>query len=135
MAQGSRPERVGDQIRVELGALLARDVKDPGIGFITLTRVRVTADLQLARVYYTALGDDRARKNTARALARALPYLRRQVASRLQLRRAPELVFHYDETVEQRERVEEILREIHEADGHAPAEPLASDEADDEPHD
>ena len=60
MAQGSRPERVGDQIRAELSALLAREVKDPGIGFVTVTGVRVTADLQLARVYYTAMGDEHA---------------------------------------------------------------------------
>lgn len=113
MAHGSRPERIGDQIRAELAELLARGVKDPGIGFVTLTAVRVTADLQLARVFYTALGDDKARRETARALARALPFLRRQVAGRLRLRRAPELVFQYDETVEKQERIERILQEIH----------------------
>ncbi len=113
MAHGSRPERIGDQIRVELAALLARGVKDPGIGFVTLTAVRVTADLQLARVFYTTLGDDKARRETARALSRALPFLRRQIAGRLRLRRAPELVFQYDETVEKQERIERILREIH----------------------
>ena len=114
MAHGSRPERIGDQIRAELATLLTRGVvKDPGIGFVTLTRVRVTADLQLARVFYTALGDDKARRETARALARALPFLRRQIAGRLRLRRAPELVFQYDETVAKQERVEQILREIH----------------------
>jgi ribosome-binding factor A len=113
MAHGSRPERIGDQIRAELADLLARDVKDPGIGFVTLTRVRVTADLQLARVYYTVLGDGQARRETARALARAVPFLRRQVAGRLRLRRAPELAFRYDETIEKQERVERILREIH----------------------
>jgi len=113
MAHGSRPERIGDQIRAELADLLARHVKDPGIGFVTLTTVRVTADLQLARVYYTVLGDGQARRETARALARALPFLRRQVAGRIRLRRAPELVFQYDETVEKQERVERILREIH----------------------
>ena len=62
MPQGSRPDRVADQIRGEIGQLLARDVHDPGIGFVTITRVQVTADLQQARVFYTALGDDRARR-------------------------------------------------------------------------
>jgi ribosome-binding factor A len=113
MAHGSRPERIGDQIRAELAALLTRGVKDPGIGFVTLTAVRVTADLQLARVFYTTLGDDQARRETARALARALPFLRRQIAGRLRLRRAPELVFQYDETIEKQERIERILQEIH----------------------
>ncbi len=131
MSQGSRPERVGEQIRVELATLLAREVKDPGIGFVTLTTVRVTADLQLARVYYTVLGDDKARRDTARALDRATPFLRRQVASRLRLRRAPELAFHYDETIAKQERVEQLLREIHEQ--QAAAGGPAQD--DDEPHD
>ena len=131
MAHGSRPERVGDQIRVELATLLARGVKDPGIGFVTLTAVRVTADLQLARVFYTALGDEKVRRDTARALARALPFLRRQIAQRLRLRRAPELVFQYDETVEKQERVEQILREIHEEADRA-GRPVDDDH---EPHD
>jgi ribosome-binding factor A len=129
MAQGSRPQRIADQIRAEIGTLLARGLKDPGIGFVTVTAVRVTADLQLARVFYTTLGDDRARRETARALARALPFLRRQVAQRLRLRRAPELVFQYDETIEKQDRVEQLLREIRdEAD-------RAGRSTDDEPHD
>lgn len=111
--QGSRPERVGDQIRAELSELLARHVKDPGIGFITLTYVKVSADLQVARVYYTALGDERRRKEAAQALQRATPYLRRQLAGRLRLRRAPELAFQYDESIERGERVERIFQELH----------------------
>ena len=67
MSQGSRPDRVADQIRSELALLLAREVHDPGIGFVTLTRVQISPDLQQARVFYTALGDDNARKNSARA--------------------------------------------------------------------
>lgn len=114
--QGSRPERVGDQIRAELSELIARDVKDPGIGFITLTYVKVSADLQVARVYYTALGDERQRKETARALQRATPFLRRQLAGRLRLRRAPELAFQYDESIERGERVERLFQEIHAAE-------------------
>ena len=54
---GNRPERLGEAIRDELSQLIARDVHDPGIGFLTLTRVSVTPDLQIARVYYTSLGD------------------------------------------------------------------------------
>ena len=100
MAQGYRPDRVGDQIRQELSEILSRgEVHDPGIGFITLTRVRVTPDLQLARVYYTSLGDTNARKETARALTRATGFFRRQIGSRLQLRRVPELEFRFDEAL------------------------------------
>jgi ribosome-binding factor A len=115
MAQGHRPDRVGDQIRQELSELLARgEVHDPGIGFITLTRVQVTPDLQLARVYYTTMGDQSARKDTAKALQRATPFFRRHVGGRLRLRRVPELEFRFDESVAHQDRIEQILRELHE---------------------
>src|SRR6202023_3747697 len=68
MPQGSSPDRVADQLRAELAQLLGRDVHDPGIGFVTLTRVHLSPGLQVARVYYTALGDEAGRRNTARAL-------------------------------------------------------------------
>jgi ribosome-binding factor A len=116
MSQGSRPARVADQIRGELASLLARDVHDPGIGFVTLTRVQVSPDLQLARVWYTALGDEKTRAASARALDRAAPFLRRQIGARLRLKRAPELKFVYDESIAGQDRIEQILSEIHAAD-------------------
>jgi ribosome-binding factor A len=112
MPQGSRPERVADQIRSEIASLLAREVHDPGIGFVTLTRVQVTPDLQQARVYYTALGDEPARRRSARALERAAPFLRRQIGSRLRLRRTPQLMFAFDESIAGQVRIERILDEI-----------------------
>lgn len=112
MAQGSRPDRVGEQIRQELSQILTQQVHDPGIGFITLSRVKVTADLQLARVLYTVIGDEKQRKETQKALERALPYLRRQIASRVRLRRVPELQFFYDQAVEHQDRIEQILIEL-----------------------
>jgi ribosome-binding factor A len=116
MSQGSRPDRVADQIRSELADLLAREVHDPGIGFVTLTRVHVSPDIQLARVYYTVLGDEQARRSSARALGRAAPFLRRQIGHRLRLKRVPELTFQYDEAIAGADRIEQILSEIHEAD-------------------
>ncbi len=110
-----RPDRVGDQLRQERRELLSRgEVHDPGIGFITLTRVKVSPDLQLARVYYTTLGDEAARRQTAKALQRATGFLRKHVGDRLQLRRVPELQFQFDESVTHQDRVEQILRELHE---------------------
>ena len=90
------------------------DVHDPGIGFITLTRVAVTADLQLARIYYTTLGDEKARKETSKALDRATPYMRRQIGGRLRLRRVPEFEFRFDRSVEHQDRIEQIIRDLHE---------------------
>jgi ribosome-binding factor A len=115
MAQGYRPKRVADQIRQELSELLTRgEVHDPGIGFITLTRVQVSPDLQMARVFYTTLGDAKARQETARALDRATPFFRRQIGSRLRLRRVPEFEFRFDESVAHQDRIEQILRDLHE---------------------
>jgi ribosome-binding factor A len=119
MPQGHRPDRVGDRIREEVTVLLQRTVHDPGIGFVTVTRVQVTPDLQLARVFYTTLGSDAERRETARALTRALPFLRRQVGERLNLRRVPVLQFVFDKAIENQDRVEQLLREIHEAEAGA----------------
>ena len=108
----SRTIRLGEQIREEVGDILGREVRDPGIGFITLTRVRVTDDLSQARIYYTMLGEPADRKKTARALERALPFIRRALAERLHVRRMPELAFQFDESVAHQARVEELLEEI-----------------------
>ena len=113
MAQGSRPARVGDQVRQELAELIAREVQDPGIGFLTITRVKLTPDLQQARVFYTTIGDDRQRTETSKALRRATPFLRRQVGRRLRLKHVPELQFLYDESIEQQDRIERIIQDIH----------------------
>jgi ribosome-binding factor A len=92
--------------------LLTREVHDPGIGFVTITRVQMSPDLQQARVFYTALGDDKARQNTERAIERAAPFLRRQIGSRLRLRRVPELTFVYDESIAGQDRIERLLNDI-----------------------
>lgn len=110
----SRPDRIAEEIREELSGLLAAEVKDPGVGFVTITRVKLTADLQLARAYYTVIGDEKARQDTARALGRATPFLRRQIAQRVRLRRVPELHFHYDESIEKEQRIEELLQTVRE---------------------
>jgi ribosome-binding factor A len=112
MSQGSRPDRVADQIRGELASLLAREVHDPGVGFVTLTRVQVSPDLQLARVFYTALGDDQSRAASGRALERAAPFLRRQIGARLRLKRTPELTFIFDDSIAGQDRIEQILNEL-----------------------
>ena len=112
MAQGSRPDRVAEEVRHVLSDALARDVKDPGLGFVTVTRVTVSPDLQLARVYYSIIGDEKARKNSKAALERCTPFLRRRLGQEIRLRRVPELHFHYDEGIAHQARVEELIYEI-----------------------
>ena len=125
MSQGSRPDRVADQIRSELALLLSREVHDPGLGFVTLTRVRVSPDLQQARVMFTALGDDKARAGSTRALERAAPFLRRQIGSRLRLKRTPELRFIYDDSIEGQDRIEQLLNELRKNEPSSEPEPDA----------
>jgi ribosome-binding factor A len=110
--QGSRPERVAEQIRQEVSQMLATEVRDPGVGLVTLTRVKVSPDLQVARVYYTQMGDEKEQKQTAKALERAAPFLRRQLGARLTLRRVPELHFHFDKSVGHQDRIEQVLLEL-----------------------
>lgn len=93
--------------------MLATEVRDPGVGLVTVTRVKVTADLSLARVYWTALADDRERVATAKALARTAPYLRHLLSQRLTLRRVPEIKFQYDASVVAQDRIERIIQELH----------------------
>src|SRR5262245_8524630 len=123
MGQGSRPERVADQIRAEVSTMIARELHDPGLGFVTITRVQVSPDLQHARVFYTSLGDQVARRNTGKALDRAASFMRRQLGQRLRLRRVPELEFEYDESIAQQDRIEQLLQDIKAEHGERGGEP------------
>lgn len=111
MAQGTRTRRVAERVRTELSVLLARSVRDPGLLGVTVTDVRMTADLLLARVYYTVL-DGSDRRSAARGLRRAQPYLRRAVGQRLQLRQVPEMRFLYDDSAERQDRIAHLFDEI-----------------------
>lgn len=116
MALTHRVERVAEQVREEVSQILATEVADPGVGLVTVTRVKLTPDLSLARVYWTLIGDAAERKKTTKALQRAAPFVRHLLAERLTLRRAPEVVFQFDEGLAAHARVEEILHELHEQD-------------------
>ena len=122
MAQGSRTDRVGDLIRGELSTMITRDARDPGVRHVTVTRVRMTKDLQQARVYYTVLADESGSRNAGRALRRARSFLKRQLGRRLRLRHVPELTFLYDDSVEQQDRIARLFAQI-------------ADERPTEPHD
>jgi len=111
MAQGNRVRRVAQRVRTELSTLLARSTRDPGLLGVTVTDVRMTADLQLARVYYTLL-DGSDRRSAARGLRRAQAYLRREIGQRLQLRHVPEIRFLYDDSTERQDRIARIFDEL-----------------------
>ena len=106
-----RSERVGDVLREELNRLLLRELRDPRIGMATISRVEVSPDLQHARVYVSALGDEDERLQSVRTLERAAGFLRRHLAKSLDLRRTPELRFLLDRGTDHSLRISEILGE------------------------
>ena len=104
-----RPHRVAEAIKEELMDLLRNQVKDPGVGFVSIVRVEVSNDLRHARVHYSVLGDEAKKRETAAGMDRAAGFLRSQLAGRLRLRFAPELEFRLDESIEHGVRIAEIL--------------------------
>jgi len=108
-----RAERVGEMIQRELGEMLERGaLKDPAIGFVTVTGVDVTEDLKQARIFYSVYGDAGVQAGTQAALERARGFVRRQIGQRLRLRVAPEIEFRVDKSIEHAARIEQILREV-----------------------
>ena len=107
-----RQRRVSELIHRELSMLLMREVRDPRLAGVTLPEVRVTPDLQIARVYYTVLGDAEEADAAAAALQSAGGYLRTQLAGRVRLRLAPELVFELDQSAAHGRRIDELLAQI-----------------------
>jgi len=107
-----RSERVADLIRRELAGLLEREVKDPRVGFVTVTGVELTPDLRSARVAVTILGEAPQQQDSLKGLAAAQGFLRHELAKRLGLRHTPTLEFHLDRTLESEQRIEELLRQM-----------------------
>ena len=106
-----RPRRVGDSLRAVLADLLLNEVKDPGLGFVTVTEVRMSADLCHARVFISVLGDADAEAASMQGLSRARGFLRREVGRRMQLRRTPGLHFEIDRTLDRGDRIDELIRQ------------------------
>ncbi|QQE76568.1 30S ribosome-binding factor RbfA [Brevibacillus composti] len=108
----TRMSRVGEEIKKELSVLLQRGLKDPRIGFVTVTDVEVTSDLQLAKVYVSIFGSEEQRKASLSGLQKAKGYLRTEIGKRVKLRHIPDFVFKLDESIDYGSKIETILREI-----------------------
>jgi ribosome-binding factor A len=116
MPEGSRPSRVSEEFREILAEEIPR-LKDPRVGFVTVTGVKVTPDLRVARVFYTSMGDDRARRATAAALRSARGHLRKVIGDQVRMKVLPDLQFEQDESADRADRIEELLRELHQREG------------------
>jgi ribosome-binding factor A len=111
-----RSNRVAEQMKKELTEILSRKVKDPRIGFLTVTDVEVTGDLQQATVYITVLGGEEEREDTLKALAKAKGFIRSELGTRIRLRKTPELMFEFDESVAYGNKIDTLLRELRDSD-------------------
>lgn len=128
-----RPERLEDQVHFLLSTLIQRELRDPDLGFCTVTAVRLTADRGVAKVYFTAMptggGDAEAQLPlTRKALGRAAGFLRSQLASRLHMKRVPELRFFPDETLEEGNRMESLFADLNQERASRPPEPEDPDD-------
>jgi len=107
-----RQERVAEQMKKEISDIIRADVKDPRIGFATITHVEVAGDLQHAKVFVSVLGSQQEKQDTMDALVRAAGFIRGEASRRLRLRVAPELVFKLDESGEYSAHIETVLRRL-----------------------
>jgi ribosome-binding factor A len=107
-----RADRVSDLLKEEISQLLLREVKDPHIGFITITDVEVSKDLQVAKVYYTILGDKKQLRESAQALNRVSRFIKRQLGKRLRMRYIPDIIFRYDHSLEYGDKIDHILSRL-----------------------
>ncbi len=111
--QGKRTNRVGHLIQMELSQLILHRVKDPRLGFVTITHVNVTPDLRSAAVFFSALGDEKARKESQLALEKASGFLQKEIGAALQLRYTPRLKFLFDDSLDRGMEIDKVIREIH----------------------
>lgn len=116
MATQSRQERVAEAIQHEVGQMLIRGLKDPRIGLVTVTGAKVSPDLREAWVYYAVHGDARVRQDTAIGLEAAKGYIRREIGKAVRLRVTPDLHFVFDESIDRGERIEQLIKQVHEQD-------------------
>lgn len=107
-----RVERVSQEIRDEIATMIGRELKDPRIGFVTVTRVDLTPDLRFARVYVSVLGDKAQQQKSLEGLKQATGWVRREVGRRLRMRLTPDVQFVYDKGVDATARVATLLDEV-----------------------
>ena len=123
-----RSERVAGQLRRDLAKLIQQEIKDPEVGFVSLSDVEVTRDLSHAKVFITVFNPETA-KVSLKALKRAAPFLRTRLAKQMRMRHVPELHFHHDDSVEQGGHIDELIAKALNADKSGQETTLADSEA------
>jgi len=118
MSVPGRPERVAAEIQAAVGEMLSRgQLRDPRIGYITVTGVKVSPDLRVARIYWSSMGSEAERKETQAGLDAAKGFVRREVTARVKLRVSPEVFFVFDASVGEGDKIDRLLREVKSKEG------------------
>jgi ribosome-binding factor A len=112
-----RTARLAEEIREEVARIVGSELKDPRIGFVTVTRVDLTADLRTARVHVGVLGSPADRETTLTGLQQAAGFVRRELGRRIRVRHTPEIMFRYDEGLDATDRVARLLEDTRGASG------------------
>ena len=120
----ARYEKVAHAIKREVSIIIHDELKDPRLGFVTITRVTLSADLQYAKIFFSVLGHDEEYARTKDALDSALGYIRRLIGQRIKLRFVPEISFAEDRSSEYSVHIEEILQEINKEDEFKKSRPV-----------
>ncbi|MCK9221565.1 MAG: 30S ribosome-binding factor RbfA [Limnochordia bacterium] len=110
-----RAEKVREAVRQEASDIIMRNLKDPRVGFVTVTDVEVTGDLRQVKIFVSVYGDEESRKTTMEGLSSATGFVRSELGKRIRLRHTPEISFVFDESIERGARIFSLLRELDDA--------------------
>lgn len=108
-----RAKQVGEQMKKELSDIISRKIKDPRVGFVTVTDVEVTGDLQQAKVFISVLGDDKQKEESLIGLTKAKGFIRSEIGRRIRLRKTPEILFEFDESIDYGNHIETLIHQLH----------------------
>lgn len=111
-----RANRVAEEIKKIIGEIISQKLKDPRVGFVTITDVDVTGDLQQAKIFLTVLGDNKAEEETLAGLEKAKGFIRSEVGKHIRLRKTPELIFEIDRAIETGNRIERLIYELNQSE-------------------
>lgn len=118
MSSSVRVERVAQEIQSAVADMLIRgEIRDPRVGFITITGVKVAPDLSVAQVFYSMIGEEPARLETQKGLDAAKGFVRREVTKRVKLRLSPEIFFTFDKSLNEGDKIERLLKEVRTKEG------------------
>ena len=111
--EGKRSEKVADLIQREVSQMLVKSIKDPRIGFVTITKVTVSEDFRLAKVYFSVAGTLEERERSMKGLDSAKGYVRKELGRRIRLRYTPQIMFQFDPSIEYAIHMEELIKSLH----------------------